>query len=302
MVRPAADGLGGEPQLLAALAPDVCILWKPPGWTVSVGRGDADEEDATWAPRPRPGEGGPPPSSAEGGGESHPARSLQGWLSAQLGAVWPIASDAAAEHGLLHRLDKGTSGPVACATSYRGYYLGQLAFCVRRALKEYVCLCHGHPSAAPRSLEAPLESARDALGVRRSRVSLGGSAARTELVAVAHLLAPGGEAVGLVRVRLHSGRMHQIRAHLAHEGHPLLGDRLYGAAAQPPWCPRLALHSARLELDLGSGPVGAVCPLPPDLRTALGRLAAADPHARTTARTVAGTAELAEAHGRGRGA
>mmetsp|Transcript_71868 Transcript_71868/g.221996 ORF Transcript_71868/g.221996 Transcript_71868/m.221996 type:complete len:92 (-) Transcript_71868:38-313(-) len=79
--------------------------------------------------------------------------------------------------------------------------------------------------------------------------------------------------MSLVKVRIHTGRLHQIRAHLAHCGHPLAGDGLYGAGAGPTWCPRIFLHCCDLRLDIGDGPLAVRSPLPIDLRNALDILA-----------------------------
>eukprot|EP00435_Cladocopium_sp_Y103_P051942 s761_g16.t1 len=68
------------------------------------------------------------------------------------------------------------------------------------------------------------------------------------------------------KVRLHTGRQHQIRAHLAFEGHPLVGDTAYGGDAE--WCSRTFLHSAQLALTAGR-PFQVTCPVPADLQDAL---------------------------------
>mmetsp|Transcript_6372 Transcript_6372/g.9891 ORF Transcript_6372/g.9891 Transcript_6372/m.9891 type:complete len:85 (+) Transcript_6372:16-270(+) len=62
--------------------------------------------------------------------------------------------------------------------------------------------------------------------------------------------------------------MHQIRAHMAHEGHPLVGDALYGAG-KVPWCSRMFLHAWNLMLDLGDGPLNVEMPPASDLRLAM---------------------------------
>merc|ERR1719277_175941 len=76
--------------------------------------------------------------------------------------------------------------------------------------------------------------------------------------------------MSLVAVRLHTGRTHQIRAHLSVAGHPLLGDATYGGTT-PPWCPRIFLHARHLALDTGKEgeDIDVEVPLPADLRRAL---------------------------------
>lgn len=266
---PAAAAGSREPYVLVDEV-DLCILWKPPGWTVSVGTKDRLALAA--------GDDGDDPSYSGPLG-----RPLEEWVAARLGPTCPIARDAGFMHGLVHRLDRDTSGMLACAKTYRGFYAAQLQFASREVSKEYVCLCAGHLDLeGPLLVDAPLRAVlADGAGrALRSVVDeVSGARAATELRASCRLTAPDGSPATLVEVRLHTGRLHQIRAHLGHLGHPLVGDAAYGgAAAWPEWCPRLFLHSHRLALRLGRGAplVDARTPLPDDLRAVLGRLAPAE--------------------------
>ncbi|CAE8612463.1 unnamed protein product, partial [Polarella glacialis] len=262
-----------KPAILATQR-HLSVLWKPPGWTVTVGWG-CDEE---WSPADQGAEGVEEREEKKEG-ELQP---LQGWVVERLGSVYPIATDASAQHGLVHRLDKDTSGLMLCALSYHGYHLAHLEFVSGRVTKEYVLLCHGHLADAPRRIEVPLRVVGDK-GARRSAPGLGARPACTEVRAVAHLVGKsleGGEKqqdYSLVEVKLHSGRLHQIRAHLSLEGHPLLGDRDYGA---PPATSskRPFLHAHHLRVDLGEaeGPLDAHCALPADLASLLGSFSASD--------------------------
>mmetsp|Transcript_54383 Transcript_54383/g.168727 ORF Transcript_54383/g.168727 Transcript_54383/m.168727 type:complete len:553 (+) Transcript_54383:298-1956(+) len=254
--------VGGGLPIVLAQRPPLLAIWKPPGWSVSVGGGlgrRSSEEEPD-----------------DGGGPRARGRPLEEWLSRRLPERHPIARDRAAQHGLLHRLDRETSGVLCCAVSYRGFYLGLLQFASRRVRKVYRCLCRGHPPSPLHFLEAPLLT--EALwpgGPLRSRASARGRSARTEVRAVAHLSHADGEPFSLVLVHLHTGRTHQIRAHLGGEGHPLVGDSAYGGSRPAePWWPRLFLHAARLTLDAGGGPFDVVSPLPDDLREALAALVA----------------------------
>ncbi|CAE8654465.1 unnamed protein product, partial [Polarella glacialis] len=111
--------------------------------------------------------------------------------------------------------------------------------------------------------------------VQRSEVvASGGKRACTEILSVVHKAGPQGEPVSIVEVRLHTGRLHQIRAHLASEGHPLVGDPSYGGST-PHWCPRTFLHAARLALpalDASEDASVVDVPLPEDLAGALSAL------------------------------
>lgn len=171
----------------------------------------------------------------------------------------------------MHRLDRQTSGLLLYASSYNSYHLAHLQFASRRTRKEYVLFCHGWllPGPTPRSIEAPLLEVSVASSAKRSVESPRGRPARTELLVAYPLLGPAGECLSLVEVQLHSGRMHQIRAHMSGVGHPLLGDVDYGGTRLA-WCPRIALHSKRLKLDIGGiRPVAACSGLPEDLMHAL---------------------------------
>jgi len=284
-----ASELGGEPRILVEM-PSLCVLWKPPGWTVTVGVSQLGSDD------PQPGVLADDEEDEEDDGENEVedrsagrSKALQDWVMARLGASCPVVLDAELQHGLLHRLDKGTSGLIACATTYSGYYLGKLDFCLRRTSKAYVCLCRGHLPGGPRFLEAPLRVVREGR-LKRSVSSPEGLAARTEVLHIGRLAGAGDEEVSvtLVELRLHTGRKHQVRAHLASEGCPLVGDSLYGGR-QPNWCSRPFLHAARLRLSLDpetSGNVSsarqveAFCPLPADLRDVLARLRPLDEPSR----------------------
>ena len=264
-----ADGPGALPPLRAEPSgptpeqpcillaqPRLCVIWKPPGWTVSVADGGA-------------------------GGQAR-GPFVHEWLAEKLGGGFPIAAAAGSQHGLVHRLDRDTSGALLWASSHSGYLAARLRFAARRVDKRYVCLCEGWLAPGPRLLEAPLRADRRA-SPPRSEVSPHGQPARTEILAVGHLLSAQGEAYSLVQVRLHSGRQHQIRVHLQHEGHPLVGDSLYGAGATP-WCPRLFLHACRVGIDVGDGPIDLQVPMPEDLARAAAQLAPVDRPARPATR------------------
>lgn len=239
------------PSVIAEYA-DLCVLWKPPGWTVSVVYDDLTES-----------------SAPSGNGGTPAGRALQDWLAEEFGALHSIACNADVAHGLLHRLDRDTSGALLWARTYKGYFRGRLQLAARRIRKEYVCLCHGLLPPAPRLVQmALLKVAVD--GSARSVVSPRGRPSCTEVRAAGHLRGPEGAPLSLVELRLHTGRLHQIRAHLAAAGHPLLGDAAYGTGARPAsWCPRVFLHACRLRTNAGQESLDVSVPLPVDLREVL---------------------------------
>jgi len=164
--------------------------------------------------------------------------------------------------GIVHRLDKDTSGLMVVAKTLPAMTALVRAIAAREVRREYCALAHGDLGAAPFCVDAPI--GRDPRSRVRMAVTARGRPARTDFT-------PLGRARGVSALwcRLHSGRTHQIRVHLAQRGHPLLADALYGGAALL-GLTRQALHAARLGLvHPASGKwLQFEQPLPPDLASA----------------------------------
>jgi len=249
-----------------------CVVWKPPGWECTLA---SNAEDGPFASAAMDDDVG---TSAHGG-------LLLQWLEDEFGMHYSIARDSTVDNGLLNRLDRETSGVVLWASSYLGYYIAQLHFVSRRVLKEYVCLVKGWPSLmVPRLIDAPLTPRLPASNGELSPATVDfakGRSACTEILAISCLVHPDGHRFGLVEVRLHSGRQHQIRLHMRHEGHELVGDALYGHGGLPTgFCRRLFLHARRLALNIMDENLDSVVPLPEDLRETLSVLLPTDQHAK----------------------
>ncbi|HEX5388074.1 MAG TPA: RluA family pseudouridine synthase [Gemmatimonadales bacterium] len=164
-----------------------------------------------------------------------------------------LAGGAEGRPGIVHRLDRDTSGLVVVAKTDLAHrrLAGQIA--ARRVRRAYAALAWGHLSRSPITIEAPL--ARHPRDRKRMAVSAPGRAARTD----AYVAARFGVA-DLLRLELHTGRTHQIRVHLEHVGHPIVGDPVYGgggsrrmsgaqrgeAEALERAAPRQVLHAAWL--------------------------------------------------------
>jgi 23S rRNA pseudouridine955/2504/2580 synthase len=127
-----------------------------------------------------------------------------------------------------HRLDRGTSGLVAIGLSPLGLRGLTAAFREDTVEKVYVAVVHGAPAAESGSIDAPLRVRTDA-GKKEPKVVVdpAGQSARTDWRVVTR-----AGRTSLLRLVLHTGRTHQIRAHLAHLGHPIVGDERYGSATK----------------------------------------------------------------------
>ena len=164
-----------------------------------------------------------------------------------------LAGGAEGRPGIVHRLDRDTSGLMVVAKSDLAHRRLGAAMAARRVRRTYAALVWGHLSASPTVIEAPL--ARHPSDRKRMAVVAGGRAARTDAFLVARF-----RVVDLLRLELHTGRTHQIRVHLEHIGHPVVGDPVYGgggsrriggagrreADAIDRVTPRQALHAAAL--------------------------------------------------------
>ena len=124
--------------------------------------------------------------------------------------------------GIVHRLDKDTSGVMVVAKTEQALAALSQAFAARTIERSYLLLCWGLPSPSQGSLEGPI--GRDPRDRKRMAVvARGGKAALTHY----RTLHTGGGAVSLMECRLATGRTHQIRVHFAQAGHPLVGDPVY---------------------------------------------------------------------------
>ena len=177
--------------------------------------------------------------------------------------------------GIVHRLDKDTSGLLLVARDDAAHEALTQALRDRSIHRHYLALVRGEPPARSGTVEAPVGR-----HPRRRRVMAVVAEGRP---AVSHYRVLAAEAgAALLAVALETGRTHQIRVHLSHIGHPVLGDRAYGGASEladrlgldRPW-----LHAHRLEFPHpdDARTISVTDPLPTDLRSALGRAGIAPP-------------------------
>lgn len=170
--------------------------------------------------------------------------------------------------GIVHRLDRETSGLLIIAKHPSAKRYLQGLFERRDISKTYITLVIGHPAPPAAKIDLPLD--RSLLQRVRRGVRLGGRPA----VTLYHTL-QNFNGFSLLSAEPRTGRTHQIRAHLAAIGHPVAGDRTYGAPTGPGKLNRQFLHAAHLEFVGPSGQkVSADSPLPPDLQQVLNQLSA----------------------------
>ena len=195
----------------------------------------------------------------------HPARGHGEGTLAQLLTASAAGGDPE-RAGIVHRLDRDTSGLLVVSRSEQAHRRLQAALRRRLIEREYLALVRGQPPARSGTIEAPI--GRDPRV--RTRMTVGGAQSRE---ARTHFTLERALAdTSLLRLRLDTGRTHQIRVHLRAIGHPVCGDPEYGTAGML-GLTRQFLHAARLAFDhpFTGERVDVLSPLPADLRDALAR-------------------------------
>ena len=171
--------------------------------------------------------------------------------------------------GLVHRLDKDTSGVMVAAKRQDAMTALTAAFKARHVDKCYRALVKGCPMPPAGRIETAIgRSHRDR---KKMAVTRGAPHAGRPAITEYAVEATCGATAALLRIVIHTGRTHQIRVHMAHLGHPVLGDAQYGRASGPTRgiaIPRQMLHAAELAFahPLTGQPMRFEAPLPPDMR------------------------------------
>lgn len=180
--------------------------------------------------------------------------------------------DEADRAGIVHRLDKETSGLLIVAKTEKSHRLLSSAIAARKVARRYAVMIWGHLKSDTLTVEKPV--ARDPRDRKRMAIVNSGRPARTDLFRLARF-----DSGDLLRAQLHTGRTHQIRVHLASIGHPVVGDDTYGGgggrkvAGLPP--KRHFLHAAWLQFShpITGAAMDLRSPLPPELETSLRAMA-----------------------------
>jgi 23S rRNA pseudouridine1911/1915/1917 synthase len=232
---PASSGLAAEsiPLDIVLQDGDLLVVNKPAGLTV----------------HPAPG---------------HPSGTLVNALLAEVSDLAGIGGTL--RPGIVHRLDKDTSGLLVVAKTEASHRALAAQFKDHTAQRTYLAVVRGRVRRDAGTISAPLGRHP----VRRTRIAVvpQGREAVTHYTVLERF-----RDATLVACRLETGRTHQIRVHLAHAGHPVVGDPVYGRARAPE-ITRQALHAARLEFTHPRTGRRVVCtaPLPDDFARLLGRL------------------------------
>ena len=190
-------------------------------------------------------------------------------VNALKGRGAPLAESAEeGREGIVHRLDKETSGLLLVAKTDRAHRVLGAELQARRIVRRYAALAWGHVSEDRLTVDKPI--ARDPRDRKRMAIVSKGRPARTDFTRLARF-----DSADLLRAHLYTGRTHQIRVHLSSIGHPVVGDDTYGGGGGrrlvqlPPR--RHFLHAAWLQFrhPVTGKEIDIRSPLPEDLRRAL---------------------------------
>ncbi|HSX28731.1 MAG TPA: RluA family pseudouridine synthase [Candidatus Saccharimonadales bacterium] len=162
--------------------------------------------------------------------------------------------------GIVHRLDRDTSGVLIAAKTPEAKRWLQKQFAERKVKKSYIALVEGHVEPPKAVLRLPIE--RNPKAPQKFRVGASGKPSETAYEVLEYL-----PRHTLVELRPHTGRTHQLRVHMTHQGYPIVGDRIYGKSKPDH---RLFLHAQTLEITLPNRERKVfTAPLPDDLTTYL---------------------------------
>ena len=178
--------------------------------------------------------------------------------------------------GVVHRLDKDTSGLLILAKNPQSYEKLKSQFLNRSVNKTYLALVHGKVDPEQGIVSLPITRNPKVWG----KFTIGGELARTAVTEwkVLENYSFETERISLLELKPLTGRTHQLRVHLKHLGHPIVSDLLYLGRRQSNkdliWCPRMWLHAQKLSIKhpVLDKTMDFECPIPADLATALEKL------------------------------
>jgi 23S rRNA pseudouridine1911/1915/1917 synthase len=202
---------------------------------------------------------------------------LTDWLVARWPAIATVGDDPALRPGIVHRLDKGTSGVMIVAKTQAAFEKLKVLFQSHEMKKTYTALVVGIPKEEKGIIDRPIGIKNGTLKRSVYATTMAKSAVTEYEIKTKYKTKGGGakEEYALLEAHPRTGRTHQIRVHLASIGHPIVGDPLYGSrpAVTALNAPRTLLHAESLEFADGDGNRFAFeAPLPEDFSKVIHKL------------------------------
>jgi 23S rRNA pseudouridine1911/1915/1917 synthase len=169
------------------------------------------------------------------------------WLLVNRPEVKDVGDEPSLRPGIVHRLDRATSGVMIIAKTQKSFLHLKRLFQEHRMHKTYFALVHGTPKKEKGTIDAPI-------GIKAGTLKRSIHSSKMAKEAVTDYVVENKfKDFSLLKVNPKTGRTHQIRVHLASMGNPIVGDRLYGRKIQPEFAHRLMLHAAELEFSDDEG-------------------------------------------------
>lgn len=204
--------------------------------------------------------------------ESVKQATLQDWLETKIDFGLFAESDFKKRSGLVHRLDKDTSGIILAAKTPEVFRELQSQFKKRVVKKTYLALVHGWPKIERGEIDLPI--GRNPYNRHKFGIFWPGKKAKT-VFEVERRFDKRKERLALLRLHPLTGRTHQLRVHLQHQGWPIVADPIYGGRKNlrrdAAWCPRLFLHAAGIVFNhpVSGKEIGFEMSLPAELGAVL---------------------------------
>lgn len=182
--------------------------------------------------------------------ESVKEQTVQDWFTKKyliFNIQYSVDSEFLQKGGVVHRLDKDTSGVMVLAKTPEAYEKLKLQFLERKTVKKYIALVHGEFKEQEGIISTPLER-------KGAKFFVGGDLSKTAITEwkVIKQYSIFDNQYSMMELTPHTGRTHQLRVHMRHLGHPIVSDPIYGD--RKTWkkdlqlCPRLFLHAKSLEI------------------------------------------------------
>lgn len=223
-------------------SPDFVVLNKPAGLQVHAAR-------VSTAARRHPRRRQP-------GAAAAPEPTLVDWLVKKYPEVKKVGEDPELRPGIVHRLDKATSGVMVAPRTPKAFEYLKAEFQKHAVKKTYLALAAGRFPEGRGVIDKPIGIRSGTLrrSVRSAKMA---KEAVTEYKVLKTFTKENAQKLptvfSLVELYPKTGRTHQLRVHLASIGHPIVGDLLYGPRRQPAWASRLMLHALALEFTAPDG-------------------------------------------------